>query len=136
MSWFTKILAGLLILTLASCAVQGARLGHAKGDLAQVREGRDAWKATAGRNQALAVAWARSAGKSEGLRVRELATAVAAVNSGERACASRVAAARRSAAAIATLISKEPRRDPQGCPLRELLDAGSLRNATRPPADG
>jgi hypothetical protein len=147
MIWLLKILGGglgryivggvigLLIVSLAATGVQSLRLGHAKHDLAEARAGRDAWKKTADKNQALAEAWAKRAGQSEGLRKAESKTAVAAVNATETACAARVDAARRSADAIIKLISKEPRRDPQGCPIRELLDARSLRNATRPATD-
>jgi hypothetical protein len=82
----------------------------------------DAWSAAAG-------GWRASFRAAEGVRKAETTQARAAVDEGEKLCDARVAEARRSSAAIRAIVTKEPRRDPQGCPIRELVDPGSLRDA-------
>lgn len=82
----------------------------------------DAWS----RN---AQGWEAGFHKAEGLRASETTQARTAVDEGEKLCDARVAEARRSSAAIRAIVTKEPRRDPQGCPIRELVDPGSLRDA-------
>lgn len=68
-------------------------------------------------------------------RGQEAAQALADATKQDSLCRARVDAARRSAVAINTLLSKEPTREPTtGCPTRELLDAGQLRDALRPAA--
>lgn len=91
------------------------------------------WKRAQQDTAVLATAWARARGQSEGLRKLEAAQAIAAVSAQASSCDARIATARRSAAALSVLINKEPTRDPNGCPVRQLLDARQLRDALRPP---
>lgn len=81
-----------------------------------------------------ALGWAMSFAKAESLRRGEHGQAVAAVTADQRACDARVAQARRSTLAIQSLVSKEVPRDPQGCPVRQLVDPRELRDALHPPA--
>ncbi|MFZ3005841.1 MAG: hypothetical protein WA047_06670 [Phenylobacterium sp.] len=101
--------------------------------LAMARTDTASWRKATGDVSRLAVAWATSYGKSEGFRAREQADAVADVNDAAKACDARVARARTSVAAIQALVTKEPPHDPNGCPVRRLLDARQLRDATAPP---
>lgn len=119
--------AGVLAATVTPLVGANARVAHAR---AQV----ETWKGHAANNRATALAYARKSGRSEGLRKREARQAIDAVNALAGSCDARIATARRSAAAISTLTRKEPPRDPQGCPVRQLLDARQLRDAVRPPS--
>lgn len=89
----------------------------------------DHWRAAAAANAKNAAAWEVSFRKSEQLRDAETAQAVAAYNQLSGQCEARVAAARKSALAIHALIEKDPPRDPQGCPVRQLVDPAGLRDA-------
>lgn len=104
-----------------------ARIAHFKAQSAAWRKAYAGWKAY---GEAEAAAFRQS----EALRARERSQAVSALNDAGKACSARVARARASAAAIHTLVAKEPPRDPQGCPLRALVDAGELRDAIDPAA--
>lgn len=80
--------------------------------------------------------WARAYGSekqaftdAEGLRRQEGSTARAAAQADAAQCSSRVAEARRSALAIHDIVSTEVPHDPQGCPVRVLVDPGRLRDA-------
>ena len=95
-----------------------------------------AWKGAADTNRDLAVGWATSAGQERRARRLEGATAVTATNEAAKACDGRVRRARASAAAIQSIVTKEPKRDAQGCPVRELVDPDQLRHAVRPPDPG
>lgn len=118
--------AGVLAATFTPLVGANARVAR---EAEQAR----AWKRAQADTAATALAYARRSGQSEGLRRKEARQAIAAVNAQAGACESRIATARRSAAAISTLTRKEPSRDPQGCPVRQLLDARQLRDALRPP---
>ena len=103
-----------------------ARIQHFKAD-------RDAWREKAQGWIAYGRAEKKAFDESERLRGVENGRAVEALNEAGQACSARVARARASAAAIRTIVTKEPRRDPQGCPLRELVPVGELRDALTPP---
>jgi hypothetical protein len=90
---------------------------------------RDRWRANA-------VGW-QAYGRSEKLafdteaarRASESKRALQALDGAALACDARVARARASALAIHSITTKEPRRDPNGCPVRALADPGELRTA-------
>lgn len=134
--WATKLLLGLVGAAVLMAA--GAAAWHRTpviGPAAvqhRLERQRDDAQALAKRNGELAIAWAKSAGKSEGLRKRETDQARGAVNQAAKACDARVAEARRATAAIRALTRKESPRDPQGCPIRQLVPSDQLRNALQP----
>lgn len=135
-SWAAKLIGYAAVV--AAVLALGAGLWHkfpVIGPAAVQRrltDERDTARETAARNRALAIAWATSAGKSEGLRQREKTDARAAVNAEARACTARVAEARRSALAIRSITRQETPRDPQGCPVRQLVPSDRLRDALQP----
>lgn len=110
----------VLALVAAVVGLQTLRLAHAKADLAHARVVAE---------QARAVV-----ALSEDRRKAEHADAVRGLEQAEGACQARVAEAHRAAQAIRTLVEKPHAMDPNGCPVRRLLDAGELRDAIRPPA--
>lgn len=117
--------AGIAADRMAPVIGANARIGHFKSVAV-------AWKTNAEVWRAYGEAEAFSFRKSEAYRRQERATAVRAVDETSRACGARVARARASAAAIHTLVTKEPKHDAQGCPGRELVGADELRNAIDP----
>lgn len=104
---------------------------HFAGDAATQRD-RDTWRTAARDFKAAAAGWEASYRRSEGLRAEEGQQANNAATEASSACDARIAEARRSARAIERIITKEPARDQNGCPRRELVDAGQLRDALRP----
>lgn len=127
------VLAAILLIsgvTLDRCApVIGA---HAQ--VQRVAKDRDSWKQASGEWKRAAGGWEASFRAAEQLRSTENTRARAAVADVSATCEIRVAKARQSAASIAALVTKEPKRDPQGCPIRSLVDAGQLRDALAPSA--
>lgn len=109
----------------AALAVQGRTLERVSAD-------RDDWRTATGKWQSAAGMWRGAFGLSEGRRKTETRQARDAVGQAAAACDTRVAEARRSSRAITALITKEPAHDPQGCPVRQLLDPGQLRDALKP----
>lgn len=93
---------------------------------------RDSWKANAGDWTRYGRAEKAAFNASEQLRRDERAAAVKAINEVGAACSTRVARARASAVAIENLITKEPRHDASGCPVRALVDPSELRDAIYP----
>lgn len=107
-----------------------AKRRAAEAEAADWRGATETWEANA-------KAWEASFRKAEAYRAQEHAAAVAAVNQAQAACDARVAQARKSALAIHNLVTKEVPRDPQGCPVRQLVDPRELRNAIgAPPRPG
>lgn len=102
-----------------------ARIAHFKHE-------RDGWYRNAKAWEAYGRAEQAAFRESERLRGVEQRRAVTALDEASKACSARVARARASAAAIRTIVTKEVPHDAQGCPVRELVDAGELRNALRP----
>lgn len=129
-----QVIAAVLAVTL----VAGALLDRctpvvgAHAQIERIKSDRDHWKSAATSWERAADGWKASFRKAEDLRSQEATRATAAVSDMALACNARVAKARQSAAAIAALITKEPKRDPQGCPLRALLDPRELRDAIAP----
>jgi len=83
------------------------------------------WKLTAGD-------WWRNAGEWKVAYFKQRSSSRLAVQEVERACRQDLAEARRSAAAIETLIAKEPERDPAGCAIPDLYNPRELRDAVWP----
>lgn len=98
-----------------------------RADLVESRQETKDWTTRAGE-------WEASFREAEKLRAQERGEAVAAVDEEAKACDGRVAEARRSSSAIRAITRKEPTRDEADCPVRELVPAGSLRDALQPAA--
>lgn len=96
-----------------------------RADVATAEKSAADWKERAG-------GWEASFRQAETLRQEETSRAVVAVNEATQACDVRVVEARRAASAIRTIVKKEPTRDSQGCPVRELVPADRLREALQP----
>jgi hypothetical protein len=90
---------------------------------------RDAWRATAAQADKSAKAWEESYRLSEKTRIGESRQAADAVADLDKACEARVSRARRSAEAIRIITTTEPKHDQNGCPTRELIPPGRLRDA-------
>ncbi|KQS55883.1 hypothetical protein ASG17_07485 [Brevundimonas sp. Leaf363] len=79
-----------------------------------------------------ALGWMASYRVSESRRGEERQTSQAAATSLIEQCAARVAEARQSARVIERIVTKEPTYDPSRCPVRELVDPRSVREALQP----
>lgn len=119
-------IGGLVLLSIGATAIQSARLGHAKSDLAAARTDlRDEKAISAGLRLALKA--------SEDKRAVEYSLAVQSAGEADSACAARVAAAHRSASAIRSILEAPHATDPQThCPARDLVSADQLRDALQP----
>jgi hypothetical protein len=104
----------------------------AGGYLVWIHADRDHWRGEAETWKVAAARYKAAHAASESRRAAEAGQAVKAVSEAEIACDARVAQARRSAQAIRTIIEREVPRDPNGCPVRQLVDPDSLRDALRP----
>lgn len=119
-------------------AVAGAALYHflpAWGVRAQVtalEADVATWSKSSADWQRAAGGWESSFRASEAARGRERSTAQAAANSLIEQCGARVEEARRSARVIERIVTREPTYDANRCPVRELVDPGSLRDALSP----
>lgn len=120
------VMAGGAAVLVAVVAILSWRLDHAKADLSASRATATAWRKSA-------EAWRASRDASEAVRRLETATDRQTVNDALLACDARVGRARASGEAVQSLIAKEPSRDAQGCPIRELVPADLLRRAIDPP---
>lgn len=104
----------------ALLAVQSVRVARLKTDVAEIAADRDL---LAGRLTA-----------AEAQLSENAAAAVDDANETAAACEARLAEARRSSAAIRDLLNQEVPRDPQGCPVRAMLDPDGVREAIGAPA--
>jgi hypothetical protein len=100
--------------------------------IARAEQSAEDWRRNAQAWRAYGEGEARGFRQSEALRREEQARAVAAVSDAEARCRERLSTARASDLAIRHIVSKEPGRDPKGCPLRELVPAERLRDAIAP----
>jgi hypothetical protein len=128
------LLAGVCAVIFAAGVVTDrlAPVVGANARVAQAEAGAAAWRTNAQGWRAYGTAEAAAFRQSESLRRREQAQAAAALSYAGKLCVDRVRRARASAAAVAAIVSKEPLHDPQGCPVRELVPADSLRDAISP----
>ena len=115
---------GAFILLLLIC------LGLAQLQISRLRTDRDNWKASAGKYQRSAGAWEASYRQDADRRASEVKAAIGAANAVALACAARGATARRSAAALQTIVTKEPIYDQAHCPVRRAVGIDLLRDAT------
>ena len=90
------------------------------------------WSKSSADWQRAAGGWEASFRASEQARGRERTTAQAAANNLIEQCGARVEEARRSARVIERIVTREPTYDENRCPVRELVDPGSLRDALSP----
>lgn len=135
-----RTLAALLkpFLPWIAVAVMGAVFWHflpgiGPGDrLHRAAQETASWKTEAGDQARLARNWKASFNASETLRKQETTDAIEAVASEIERCAARVTEARQSARVIERIVTKEPTYDQNRCPVRELVDAGQLRQALQP----
>ena len=105
----------VVALVLGAFGIQGARLAHAKTDLTAARA------SLAAANDRVKV--------SEALRASEYAKATSALSEAEKACSARVHAAIKSGAKIHALVTRPTVLGKDNCPVRQLLNAGELRDA-------
>lgn len=125
-----KFLLNPTIITIISILVLLASVWIQTKNLDRMTVDRDNWRRTAAEGFGYAKAWHNSFDDSERIRGMERRNAITATNEAGLACQARVDAARASAQKIETLVTKEPVYDAQHCPVRTLLDARSLRDAT------
>jgi hypothetical protein len=120
------------------CLVAGGLLDRcapivgAQAQAERIKADRDQWKSAATSWERAADGWKASFRKAEDLRAQEARQANAALSEVSAACELRIAKARQSAAAIAALVTQEPKRDQNGCVVRALLDPRELRDALNP----
>lgn len=126
------ILLTLLLLGLGATLNRCLPFVGSEARIERIRDERDDWARRAGQAADNATAQRTAFDESERLRGAETAEARTALAEAAGQCEARVASARKSAAAIAAIVTKEPRRDPQGCPVRQLVDPGQLRDALAP----
>jgi hypothetical protein len=124
----------------AACAALGALAYNftpfigAHAQLARMAASRDAWKTSAATWKTTAGGWEASFRKAEGLRTAEQSTAAGALAEVNNQCDARVKLARASAVTIRRIVDVPVKSDPVGCPVRGVVDAGSLRDALQPAA--
>lgn len=93
----------------------------------------DTWKQSSDEWRKAARGWESSFRSSEASRKKEQDRAVDAVDLERTACTALVNEARRSAVVIEKIVTKEPTYDANRCPVRELVDPDSLREALTGP---
>lgn len=98
----------------------------------RLADDRDTWKGHSQHNLAAAQAWEASFHRSEKIRANETTVANIAAGASDRACLARVNEARRSSRIIGEILTREPQRDANNCPIPGLVPADSLRDALQP----
>ena len=124
--WIAAGLCGALIVWFLPVVGFGAQIVRAELEA-------DTWKQSAADWQKASNGWESSFRSSEALRKREQDRAVDAVDLERTACTALVNEARRSAVVIEKIVTKEPTYDANRCPVRELVDPDSLREALTGP---
>jgi len=102
-------------------------------DLGKTRVDRDYWKGAAQTWEKAATDWKRAFESSEKRRKAEHDRAVKATTEANGFCDKRVAQARKDGFSLASLLNKEPKREPNGCAIRALLPADELRSYINAP---
>lgn len=123
--WILAAAVGALAYHFLPAWGAGARLDALEARRAAIERERDDWRTAAG-------GWESSFRSAEDARLREQGVAQAAANSLIEQCGARVEEARRSARVIERIVTREPTYDENRCPVRELVDPGSLRDALSP----
>lgn len=116
----TRYLAIALAVAVALLTVQSVRVARLKTDVIEIAAERDA----AGLERDAVAEQARENAQ----------TAVDDSNDTAAACEARLAEARRSSVVLRNLLNQEVPRDPQGCPVRAMLDPDGVREAIGAPA--
>ena len=124
--WIAAGLCGALLVWFLPVVGFGAQIVRAELEA-------DTWKQSAADWQKSSNEWESSFRSSEALRKREQDRAVDAVDLERTACTALVNEARRSAVVIEKIVTKEPTYDANRCPVRELVDPDSLREALTGP---
>ncbi len=124
--WIAAGLCGALLVWFLPVVGFGAQIVRAELEA-------DTWKQSAADWQKASNGWESSFRSSEALRKREQDRAVDAVDLERTACTALVNEARRSAVVIEKIVTKEPTYDANRCPVRELVDPDSLREALTGP---
>ena len=124
--WIAAGVCGALIVWFLPVVGFGAQIVRAELEA-------DTWKQSAADWQKASNGWESSFRSSEALRKREQDRAVDAVDLERTACTALVNEARRSAVVIEKIVTKEPTYDANRCPVRELVDPDSLREALTGP---
>lgn len=128
----------LALLPWAAAAALGAAVYHyapfvgARAQINAADKVAERWETQAGDWRRASIGWEKSYRLSETRRGNETATAQAAATSLIQQCSARVAEARASARVIERIVTKEPTYDANRCPVRELVDPDSLREALGP----
>lgn len=123
--WILAAVAGALAYHFLPAWGVRAQVAALEADVATWSKSSADWQRAAG-------GWESSFRASEAARGRERSTAQAAANSLIEQCGARVEEARRSARVIERIVTREPTYDANRCPVRELVDPGSLRDALSP----
>jgi hypothetical protein len=103
-------------------------------DLGKTRVDRDRWKGVAQTWERAAKGYKSAFESSEKRRQAEHERAVKATNEANGFCDKRVIQARKDGFSLASLLNKEPKREPNGCAIRALLPADELRQYIDAPA--
>lgn len=120
--WIAAGVCGALVVWFLPVVGFGAQIVRAELEA-------DTWKQSASAWQKASNGWESSFRSSEAVRKREQDRAVDAVDLERTACTALVNEARRSAVVIEKIVTKEPTYDANRCPVRELVDPDSLREA-------
>jgi len=102
-----------------------ARINAITLEASAAKESARTWKQNA-------AGWKAARDQSEALRRRETQTAGNAVDQLLEQCRAEVAAARSSARVIERIVQRPPTYDENRCPVRSVVDLGSLREALTP----
>ena len=132
--WATKALPWVACAALGALAYQYTPLIGPQARLARLESSRDGWRKSADDWKRAAGGWQASFRKAEVLRVAEHASAVNGLADAQKQCDLRVKEARASAITIRRIVDAPPKSDAAGCPLRVVVDPGSLRDALQPAA--
>lgn len=124
--WIAAGLCGALLVWFLPVVGFGAQIVRAELEA-------DTWKQSAEDWRKVARGWESSFRSSEAMRKSEQDRAVDAVDLERKACSALVNEARRSAVVIEKIVTKEPTYDANRCPVRELVDPDSLREALTAP---
>jgi len=132
--WAMKALPWVACAALGALAYQYTPIIGPQARLARLEISRDSWRTSADEWKRASGGWQASFKKSEALRVSEHGEAVNILADAQKQCELRVKEARASAITIRRIVDAPAKSDPAGCPLRVVVDPGSLRDALQPAA--
>jgi hypothetical protein len=132
--WAMKALPWVACAALGALAYQYTPLIGPQARLARLEASRDSWRKSADDWKRAAGGWQASFKAAEALRVSEHSAAVDGLADAQKQCDLRVKDARASAIIIRRIVDAPPKSDAAGCPVRVVVDPGSLRDALQPTA--